>query len=81
MGVGTPRYGGFDAHHPAAAAEFRSVIEHHSLVPDSPYVPLATLQLSHTLHRIGDTGDAAQADQQLKEAWQHADPNFLPLHQ
>jgi len=64
-----------------AAAEYRSVIEHHALVPDSPYVPLATLQLSRALRRIGDTNGAARAESKLKEAWQHADSDFLPLHQ
>ncbi|HEX3438047.1 MAG TPA: tetratricopeptide repeat protein [Pseudacidobacterium sp.] len=64
-----------------AVAEYRSVIEHHDLVPDSPYVPLAMLQLSRALRRTGDTDGAAQAERQLKEAWSHADAGFLPLHQ
>ena len=64
-----------------AAAEYRSVIEHQALVPDSPYIPLATLQLSRALRRIGDTNGAAQAEFKLKQAWQHADRDFLPLHQ
>jgi len=62
-----------------AAAEYRSVITHRALVPDSPYVPLATLQLTRTLQHIGDTKGAAQAEHQLKEAWKYADPGFRPL--
>jgi TolA-binding protein len=70
------------AGHPdKATAEYRSVIARHDLVPDSPYVPLAMLQLSRALRRTGDTDGAAKAERQLKEAWRHADVGFLPLHQ
>ncbi|HEY9126157.1 MAG TPA: CadC family transcriptional regulator, partial [Acidobacteriaceae bacterium] len=63
-----------------ATAEYRSVIEHHDLVPDSPYVPLAMLQLSRVLRRAGDINHASDAERKLREAWGHADTGFLPLH-
>jgi tetratricopeptide (TPR) repeat protein len=62
-----------------AAAEFRSVLGHRALMPDSPYIPLAALQLSKVLRRLGDSAGAASADHQVADAWQHADPDFLPL--
>ncbi|WP_263359884.1 winged helix-turn-helix domain-containing protein [Acidicapsa ligni] len=69
-----------DAGHPEqAVSEFRKVLEHRALVPDSPYVPLAALQLSRALHRIGDSKGAAEAERQVQLAWRHADPDFLPL--
>jgi tetratricopeptide (TPR) repeat protein len=71
-----------DAGHPdKAAAEYRSVLEHRSLVPDSPYIPLAAMQLSRTLRRMGDSTGAELAERQIEQAWRHADPNFLPLRQ
>ncbi|MBB6143527.1 DNA-binding winged helix-turn-helix (wHTH) protein/tetratricopeptide (TPR) repeat protein [Silvibacterium bohemicum] len=69
-----------DAGHPdKAAAEFRSVIGYLGLMPDSPYIPLAAIQLARVLHRMGDAPNAAKAERQAKQAWQHADPDFLPL--
>jgi tetratricopeptide (TPR) repeat protein len=71
-----------DTGHPdKAAAEFRSVLGHRALVPDSPYIPLAALQLGRALRRLGDSAGAAKADRQVDEAWRHADPDFLPLRQ
>ncbi len=63
-----------------AAAEYRSVLGHRALAPDSPYVPLAALQLGRVLRRLGDSAGADSAELQVHEAWQHADLNFLPLH-
>jgi len=68
-------------HFDKAAAEYRSVIEHRALTPDSPYTPLAALQLSGVLRRMGDLKGATVAQRQVDEAWQHADRDFLPLHQ
>jgi tetratricopeptide (TPR) repeat protein len=64
-----------------AAAEYRSVLAHRALVPDSPYIPLAALQLGNVLRRLGDSAGAASAERQVQEAWKHADPDFLPLRQ
>jgi tetratricopeptide (TPR) repeat protein len=69
-----------DAGHPEKAAdEYRSVLAHRALIPDSPYIPLAALQLGHVLRRLGDLAGAASAERQVQDAWQHADPDFLPL--
>jgi tetratricopeptide (TPR) repeat protein len=71
-----------DTGHPdKAAAEYRSVLGHRALAPDSPYIPLAALQLGRVLRRLGDSAGAASAERQVQEAWRHADPDFLPLHQ
>jgi hypothetical protein len=70
-----------DAGHFDKAAEYRSVIDHRALTPDSSYTPLAALQLSGVLRRMGDLKSAAEAQRQVEEAWQHADRDFLPLHQ
>ena len=71
-----------DAGHPdKAATEFRRVLEHRALVPDSPYIPLAALQLGRALRQLGDSAGAAKAERQVEQAWQHADPDFLPLRQ
>ncbi len=69
-----------DAGHPdEAAAEFRNVLERRAMVPDSPYIPLAALQLGRVLHRLGDSAGAAKAERQVEEAWRQADSDFLPL--
>jgi DNA-binding winged helix-turn-helix (wHTH) protein/tetratricopeptide (TPR) repeat protein len=71
-----------DAGYPdKAATEFHSVLEHRSLEPDSTYIPLAALQLSRVLRRSGDSAGAAIAERQVQNAWQHADPGFLPFGQ
>jgi tetratricopeptide (TPR) repeat protein len=62
-----------------AAVEFRSVLGHLALMPDSPYIPLAALQLGRTLRRLGDSAGAAKAEREVEQAWQHADPDFRPL--
>lgn len=68
-------------HPDRAAAEYRSVLEHRAQVPDSPYIPLAALQLSRTLRQLGDSAGAAGAEREVAEAWRHADPEFRPLRQ
>jgi eukaryotic-like serine/threonine-protein kinase len=64
-----------------AAMEFRSVLKHRMLEPDSPYIPLAAFQLGRVLRRSGDLAGAAQAEGQAEYAWRHADPGFAPFHQ
>jgi eukaryotic-like serine/threonine-protein kinase len=64
-----------------AAAEYRSVLGHGTMVPDSPYIPLSALQLSKALQRIGDLKGAAEAKRQVEDAWRNADPGFLPIRQ
>jgi DNA-binding winged helix-turn-helix (wHTH) protein/tetratricopeptide (TPR) repeat protein len=71
-----------DAGQPAkAAGEYRSVLAHRALMPDSPYIPLAALQLGNVLRLLGDSAGAAGAELQVQDAWQHADPDFRPLRQ
>jgi DNA-binding winged helix-turn-helix (wHTH) protein/tetratricopeptide (TPR) repeat protein len=62
-----------------AAAEYRSVLERRAVAPDSPYVPLAALQLGRVLRRMGDKDGASRTEQTLDEAWRHADPEFVSL--
>ena len=64
-----------------AAAEYRKVLDDRMLEPDSPYIPLAAMQLGIVLRRLGDSAGAARAERQVEEAWQHADPEFLPFRQ
>jgi DNA-binding winged helix-turn-helix (wHTH) protein/tetratricopeptide (TPR) repeat protein len=63
-----------------ANREFRRVIDHRALAPDSPYVVLAYLGMGQTLERAGDATGAAQAYRAAKDIWKDADPEFLPLH-
>jgi len=60
-----------------AAAQYRSVLEHRLAAPDSPYVPLAALQLGRVLRQMGDKEGANKAEQTLNEAWRHADLEFV----
>jgi DNA-binding winged helix-turn-helix (wHTH) protein/tetratricopeptide (TPR) repeat protein len=64
-----------------AAAEYRSVLGHRALIPDSPYIPLAAQQLGRVLRQLGDLAGATSAELLVSEAWQHADSDFLPLRQ
>ena len=64
-----------------AAMEFRSVLDHSALEPDSSYIPLAALQLGTVLRQLGDSAGAAKAERQAEDAWGHADPGFPPFHQ
>jgi eukaryotic-like serine/threonine-protein kinase len=69
-----------DAGYPdKAATEFRSVLDHRALEPDSSYIPLAALQLGKVLRRSGDSAGAAKAERQVEDAWKHADPGFPPF--
>ena len=60
-----------------AADQYRSVLEHRAVAPDSPYVPLAALQLGRVLRHLGDTEGATGAERTLAEAWQQADAEFV----
>jgi hypothetical protein len=42
------------------------------------YLPLAQLELAHTLPSTGDPAGATQRFTQLRTLWQHADPAFPP---
>jgi eukaryotic-like serine/threonine-protein kinase len=64
-----------------AAAEFRRVVDHRALSPDSPYVALADLNLGRALQRAGDRNNAAISYQNAQNIWKDADPDFVPLQQ
>jgi DNA-binding winged helix-turn-helix (wHTH) protein/tetratricopeptide (TPR) repeat protein len=62
-----------------AITEFRRVIDHRSLAPDSPYIALATLNLGVALQSLGDRGDAELAYLETEAIWKDADPDFIPM--
>jgi len=64
-----------------ATAEFRSVVDHRSINPQSPFIPLATLGLAKTLLHEGQNAAATQLIDELKTTWRNADPDFPPLHE
>ncbi len=64
-----------------AAKEFKRVLDHRVMAPDSPYIPLAQLELGRSLQLIGDHDRAAIAYHQLDELWNRADKDFPPLKQ
>ncbi len=59
-----------------AVTEYRQVLTHRAMAPDSPYVPLAAWQLGRLLRQMNDPSGAAAAEQAAEQAWQHADPGF-----
>jgi eukaryotic-like serine/threonine-protein kinase len=66
-------------HWQQASAEFRSVLDHRAVAPDSPYILLAQLELGHALQLSGNQQEAIPQFQQLEETWKHADTDFPPL--
>ena len=63
----------------AAIREFRWVIAHRPLCPESIYVNLSLLQLGHSLQMSGRCDDARRAYAELHLVWKNADPDFPPL--
>lgn len=64
-----------------AVAEFRSVVDHRSINPQSPYVTLAKLGLAKALLQEGQNDAAMQLIHGLKATWRNADSNFPPLRE
>jgi DNA-binding winged helix-turn-helix (wHTH) protein/tetratricopeptide (TPR) repeat protein len=64
-----------------AAGEFRRVIDHRALVPDSPYIALADLNLGRALQDAGDRSNAERSYHDAEKIWKDADPEFRPLRQ
>jgi eukaryotic-like serine/threonine-protein kinase len=63
-----------DAHQPAnAAAEFRRILDHRSIVLVDPMDAMARLQLARALVLSGDTAKAKRAYEDLFALWTHAD--------
>ena len=64
-----------------AITEFRRVIDHRSLAPDSPYIALAALNLGRALQHVGDRSNAELAYHDAEVIWKDADPDFIPMQQ
>jgi tetratricopeptide (TPR) repeat protein len=65
----------------AAAAEFRSIIDHRGVLPDSPLFPLAHLGLARALALEGESDDASRAYQTFFALWKDADGDLMPLEE
>ena len=58
--------------------EFQAVIDHRAILPDSLFVPLAELQLGHSLAESGNQLQAAALFQELSSLWRASDATFPP---
>jgi DNA-binding winged helix-turn-helix (wHTH) protein/tetratricopeptide (TPR) repeat protein len=59
-----------------ASREFQKVIDHRTLAPDSPYIPLSYLYLSRALQLTGDSKRSLAMLDQLRVIWKDADRDF-----
>jgi tetratricopeptide (TPR) repeat protein len=59
---------------PAALAEFRKIVEHHSLVGNSPLAALARLGIARAYTSMGDTSQSKARYRNFFELWKQADP-------
>jgi tetratricopeptide (TPR) repeat protein len=64
-----------------AAAEFQKLLDHPSIVLDSPLAPLAYLGLARANSLQGDTAKARRAYQDFLALWKDADPDIPVLKQ
>ena len=62
----------------AASEEFKRVIDHRFVSPDSLYVVLSELELGHVLKLSLHSAEASKAFQHLSGIWQNASPDFAP---
>jgi len=65
----------------AAAAEFRRILDHRSIVLVDPMDAMARLQLGRALALSGDTVKAKRAYDDLLTLWKNADPDIPVLEQ
>jgi len=65
----------------AAAAEFRRILDHRSIVLVDPMDAMARLQLSRALALSGDIVKAKSAYKDLLALWEHADPKIPVVEQ
>lgn len=70
-----------DGQYDAAAREFRYVIDHHILYPQSIYSLLSQLQLARALQLSGHVEQARAQYQAVSNNWSSADADFPPLRQ
>jgi hypothetical protein len=66
---------------PAAAAQFRAVLDHRGVDPFSPLVALARLELARALARAGDREGSREAYDAFLTAWAGADAGLPVLRQ
>ncbi len=82
MGLAPAYYRGLaylqDKEFDKAAGEFRRVIDHRSLAPDSPYIGLAEVGLGRAYQLAGDRTNALRAYHDAENIWKGADADFLP---
>jgi eukaryotic-like serine/threonine-protein kinase len=64
-----------------ATKEFQRVLDHRVMAPESPYIPLAQLELGRAYQLSGDHDRAAIAFRRMDELWKRADADFPPLKQ
>jgi eukaryotic-like serine/threonine-protein kinase len=64
-----------------AAAEFQKILDHRTLVLDSPIVALAHLQIGRAYVMQGDTAKARAAYKDFLTLWKDADPDIPVLKQ
>ncbi len=62
-----------------AAAEFRRLLDHRDLAPDSLYVALAQVKLAEALRLSGDAAASENPSAAAKHQWRLADADFPPL--
>jgi len=82
----TPAYqrglGYLDARHwDQAAQEFQHVLDHRSICANSPYIPLAQLELGRSMQLAGNQAGAERSYLQAAFIWRDADPDYPPLKQ
>ena len=63
----------------AAAAQFKSILDHRGEFPISSIYPLARLGLARAQVLSGDTGNARQTYEAFLAAWTNADADLAPL--
>lgn len=68
-----------DNHPDAAMREFRWVIDHRGLCPESIYVNLAMLRIGHAQQVSGHCDEARKQYATLDAFWKNADRDFSPL--
>jgi eukaryotic-like serine/threonine-protein kinase len=64
---------------PAAAAQYRSILDHRGEYPSSSLYPLARLGLARAQALAGDAGNARQTYQEFLAAWSGADERLGPI--
>ena len=64
-----------------AAMEFKKVLAHSTIYPESPYIVLSELELGRVTQLAGDTTSATRIFISLENMWKNCDPDFPPLQE